>query len=620
MSSGPDRIEGAAAAFCEVACRLGYLSEQDAERLQSESDRSEQHPGPTALALGLMDAVQVDAAETLVRPTDAVPGYEVLDVLGRGGMGMVYLSRQTSLGRVVALKTVLISRMNDIAVARRFEQEARTLAQLRHPNIVAIHDFGSASGRLYFAMERVEGIDVHSLLEQEGPLSEAKAWGIARQVAAGLSHADRLGIVHRDIKPANLLLVEPPDGFPLPPGMPMVKIADFGLALLTEQAEVSTRLTSDNATVGSPHYMAPEQFQGSRVDSRADIYSLGATVYHMLADTPPFNGLSLPQIIAQKLSTGPAELESLRPDLSPNTTALVRSMMSAESRSRPAGYAALLQQIDAIWPSVADQAPEFPVRFDDVDSTITADGAQVETREMPTAQSTPWFGRRTLTKWIVLVCVAAAAVAAGVWMLPGARTHILPQRTPMAETGPGRYLFNGTSILDWTNLSGQWSVPPGESVIAGTDGLLARTLFKNVDGRAVAPPYYRLILLVHRRDAQAAEVHFGLAAVAGRNGPRYVLSVTADGVALGERTNDTAPLTVLEAMPLELPGAAVVVIERQPEGWFAGVNDLKPAALPLRPEELPEFRIGVANGTAWFSDVEIVELEPAPEAGEPAAP
>src|SRR5262249_28528733 len=147
---------------------------------------------------------------------------------------------------------------------------------------------GRHEGRLYFAMELVEGEDVEQRVEQRGPLDEATAWGLARQAASGLAHAAGFGIVHRDVKPANLLLVEPPAGFPLPHGLPLVKIADFGLAFLAEEAETRTRLTATNATVGSPHYMPPEQLEGASVDVRADIYALGATVYHMLAGQPPF--------------------------------------------------------------------------------------------------------------------------------------------------------------------------------------------------------------------------------------------------------------------------------------------------------------------------------------------
>jgi serine/threonine protein kinase len=162
-------------------------------------------------------------------------------------------------------------------------------------------------------------------------LDEATAWGLARQVAAGLAHAARQGVVHRDIKPANVLLVDPPEGFPLPPGLPLVKIADFGLVLLTETSETKTRLTSDNATVGSPQYMAPEQFEGSTVDARADIHALGLTVEYMLTGRVPFAGKNLSQIVGEKLGGGGPTLCDLQPGLSAATYDLAARMTASRT-------------------------------------------------------------------------------------------------------------------------------------------------------------------------------------------------------------------------------------------------------------------------------------------------
>ncbi len=167
-------------------------------------------------AAGMLDPVQVDIVETLLSPEDVVPGYQILDLIAQGGMGVVYRARQKSLDRIVAIKTILVSQMHDQSSFARFEQEAVAVARLRHPNIVAAYDFGRHQGRLFFVMELVEGEDVQRTIENEGPLTENVAWRLLRQAAAGLSHAASAGIIHRDIKPANLLLVEPPAGFELP--------------------------------------------------------------------------------------------------------------------------------------------------------------------------------------------------------------------------------------------------------------------------------------------------------------------------------------------------------------------------------------------------------------------
>ena len=172
----------------------------------------------------------------------------------------------------------------------RFEQEAQTVARLIHPHIITAFDFGKHAGRLYFAMEYVEGEDAERYVKRLHPLDERQVWMLIRQAASGLAHAAESGIVHRDIKPANMLLVTPPKGFPLPPGVPMVKIADFGLAFLSAEVNDRTRLTSEQSTLGSPHYMAPEQLNaGGVVDFRADLYSLGASAFHLLAGRAPFD-------------------------------------------------------------------------------------------------------------------------------------------------------------------------------------------------------------------------------------------------------------------------------------------------------------------------------------------
>ena len=261
--------------FLSVASALALLSPEQVEKLTAEAASKQSLPSQLALQKGLLNVTQIDIVETLLRPTEIIPGYEILGVLGQGGMGVVYRARQLNLKRIVALKTVLVTQMADEAALQRFEQEAQAVARLAHPHIIAAYDFGRHDGRLYFAMELVEGEDVHRLIARRGRLDERTAWGLVRQAAAGLAHAAQQGIVHRDIKPANLLLVEPPAGFPLPAGMPLVKIADFGLARLAAAADEATRLTSAGTAVGSPHYMPPEQLRGEPVDQRADVFALG---------------------------------------------------------------------------------------------------------------------------------------------------------------------------------------------------------------------------------------------------------------------------------------------------------------------------------------------------------
>jgi eukaryotic-like serine/threonine-protein kinase len=610
--------------FCTTAERLGYLGPADAARLRDELQTTAAPPSQLAIQLGLLDAVQIDTVETLLRPREAVPGYEVLDVLGRGGMGVVYRARQASLGRIVALKTLLVSRMADESFLSRFQQEARTLAQLRHPNIVSIYDFGRAAGRVFIAMEFIDGTDVEVLVKEQGGLPEHVAWGIARQVAAGLAHGDRLGIVHRDIKPANLLLVDPPEGFPLPPGVPMVKIADFGLATLTEESELRTRLTTENATVGSPQYMAPEQFQASRVDRRADIYSLGATVYQLLAGRPPFAGLQLSQIIGFKLSKGPPSLDTLRPDVSRATQALVERMMARDPAARPGDYTELLRAIDDVAATTAT-AVGMPVRFDGTVDSPTVVGADVQTRvavprvAVGDLQATPRPAHRR--RWLIAgVGLLVAAAIAAFLLVPG-RLSPAPSRIPMEQAGNSVSLFDGTSIFPWTTFDGEWTVPSGDAVIQGNDGELGRLLPRLSDDADGVSQFFQLQVFIEPQTAESANVQFGFEPVAvsdgtpADEGARYVVELTAQQVTVGECDGSSAsprPLLLPRTMSIAPDEQHVVILERLPTGWFISVDETKIGAVPLRAHELPQFRLGVGPGTARFSDIEIVPLRPRP--------
>ncbi|REJ97302.1 MAG: serine/threonine protein kinase [Planctomycetota bacterium] len=603
--------------FCDIAARLGFLTAAEVEAIRSDAVKGSTSPAQVAIRRGLLDTVQVDSIETLLHPTDTVPGYEILDLRGRGGMGVVYRARHLALGRIVALKTVLVSRAADANALSRFEQEARLLAQLRHHNIVSIHDFGKADGRLYFAMEYVEGTDVDQMIAAGGPVAEKVAWGLARQVAAGLSHAAKHGVVHRDIKPANLLLVDPPEGYPLPAGLPMVKIADFGLALL-DDGRSQTRLTTDTATLGSPQYMAPEQFAGSRVDLRADMYALGTTLYHMLAGRPPFSGRSLAEIAGLKMAGELRPLDQLRSDLHPRTHDLIRRLTSRDPDGRPGDYDTLIQQIDSLLPLLSVSSSSVPVDLrgggrgvGESDALETRSATELYTRTAVVGRQPR---RRPKLRWLIGAATLLLLLLLAVGIISRFnRLQQPPQPVPMEEIGNAQFLFNGGTIVDWTIRSGSWSVPPGDAVIRGENGLLARTIFKNVDGAPVAPLYYRLVVFPQLHEAEAAELHFGLEPVQARNGPRYVVRITRQGVELGERPSDSGEFRrSADPVRVELNPAEqqAVVIERLPTGWFVKVNGRDVGSLAHHAEELPEFRLAAIEGAALFSDVELVELVP----------
>ncbi len=212
------------------------------------------------------------------------PQLEILELLGQGGMGVVYKARQPNLDRLVALKLLPADSARDAAFAERFAREARALARLNHPNVVAVHDFGQIQGLCYLLMEYVDGANLRQV-ELQGRLTAKEALRIVPDICEALQYAHDQGIVHRDIKPENILLDK--GG--------RVKIADFGLAKLLGKGDRDRTLTAERQVMGTPHYMAPEQVERPlEVDHRADIYSLGVVFYEMLTGELPLGKFAPP--------------------------------------------------------------------------------------------------------------------------------------------------------------------------------------------------------------------------------------------------------------------------------------------------------------------------------------
>ena len=285
--------------FVQTALRHDLLSSVQAKRLLDHSNSEGVAPSDAALTLSLLKPYEVDAVDLLSRPKNFAPGFELLGLLGAGANGIVFRARQTALERDIALKTLVTSARTSPTGQARLQREAHAIARLAHPHIVAVYDSGYYQGRYCIAMELVPGESLAELIQRQVRVSEVVCWRIVRQVASGLAHARHSGIIHRDIKPANILLTDPPAGTELSNGVPYAKVVDFGLAFSTGPSDAD-QITATGATLGTPAYVAPEQLQDTHVDSRADIYSLGATVFHMLAGRPPLSDLSPMRAIMQK--------------------------------------------------------------------------------------------------------------------------------------------------------------------------------------------------------------------------------------------------------------------------------------------------------------------------------
>jgi DNA-binding NtrC family response regulator/tRNA A-37 threonylcarbamoyl transferase component Bud32 len=264
------------------------------------------------------------------RSQDLVLGqYVLLDVLGQGGMGVVFKGRQRRLKRLTALKVIRPERLTSPSAVQRFHRETEAAARLAHPHIVQIYDAGEVNGRHFLAMEYVEGTDLARLLGKQGPFPVLQACDLVRQAALGLHHAHERGLVHRDIKPSNLLVTARGG---------LLKILDMGLARLAPSAEgglTADHLTQSGAVLGTPDYIAPEQaLHAGTVDLRADLYSLGCTLYHCLAGRAPFAGDSVTQKLLKHQLESPPPLETVRPDVPPPLAQVVSRLMAKRPEDR----------------------------------------------------------------------------------------------------------------------------------------------------------------------------------------------------------------------------------------------------------------------------------------------
>ena len=248
--------------------------------------------------------------------------YEVLDVIGAGGMGRVYRARNVTLDRVVALKTLAPQFSSDTGFVQRFLKEARAAARLNHPNIVQIYDFGCEEGTYFLAMEYVDGPSLRTLLGK-ARLNERDAVLLVRHAVAALAIAHAQGIVHRDIKPDNLMLTARRD---------RLKLVDLGIAKRMDEDQV---LTQTGQAVGTPQYISPEQIRGVRdIDARADIYSLGATFFQLVTGHAPYEGTSGAMIMSMHLTHPLPDPRTYVPELSEGVCRVLRKMMAKDRDER----------------------------------------------------------------------------------------------------------------------------------------------------------------------------------------------------------------------------------------------------------------------------------------------
>jgi serine/threonine-protein kinase len=322
------------------------------------------------------------------RPLPAVPGYEVLERLGGGGMGVVYKARQLLTNRLVAVKMVTEAH-DDLEARARFLAEAEAAARLRHPGVVQVYEVGDAGGRPFLALEFCEGGSLADRLDGT-PLPPGQAAALAEQLARAMDAGHRAGIVHRDLKPSNALLTTPPGRLP---GPGEVKVSDFGLVRLLDADRGQTK---SGVILGTPSYMAPEQASGDSksVGPAADVYALGAILYELLTGRPPFRGATLRDTLEQVLLRDPVPPRRLQPTVPRDLETVCLKCLRKEPGSRYPSAGALADDLRAF-----------------------ADGRPITARPVSWAEHvTKWARRRPDLAVLAVSLAAAVLVAAGIWV------------------------------------------------------------------------------------------------------------------------------------------------------------------------------------------------------------
>jgi serine/threonine-protein kinase len=275
--------------------------------------------------------------DSMYRPAQQIPGYQILSKLGQGAMAVVFKAKQLSLDRIVAIKVLPKRLSENQEFVDRFYREGRAAAKLNHPNIVAAYDVGESGGYHYFVMEYIDGQTVYDLLQDGKRVAERRAIHIILQVARALDHAHAVGLIHRDVKPKNIMLTHAGD----------VKLADMGLAREVDDHKTAT--AEAGRAYGTPYYISPEQIRGVLdIDYRADIYAVGATFYHMVTGRVPFEGANPSAVMHKHLKEPLVPPDHLVPSLSSGIGETIEVMMAKSREDRYPSMSEAIADLEAV--------------------------------------------------------------------------------------------------------------------------------------------------------------------------------------------------------------------------------------------------------------------------------
>ncbi|HEV3143164.1 MAG TPA: serine/threonine-protein kinase, partial [Gemmataceae bacterium] len=358
--SDAENLAASIPALCPE-CGAMWVTEQDGDAEPAETSECELPPPPKSVRLS---KTQIPAGErspisVAVVVTGTLGDFEILRELGRGGMGIVYLARQLSLNRLVALKVLAPDALGQLEALQRFRREAESVAKLQHPNVVQVFEIGAVQNRSYLALEYVSGGSLVDYLRGV-PCPPSEAAAFLETVARAVHFAHKQGIIHRDLKPANILLTGPDLVSGQASARPALsafvpKVADFGLA---KEVGLESGQSHTGFILGTPSYMAPEQARGepAAIGPVADVYALGAILYELLTGRPPFRGSTTLETVQQALAEDPVPPARLRPGTPRDLETICLKCLQKEPARRYASAEALaddLQRFRAGRPIVA---------------------------------------------------------------------------------------------------------------------------------------------------------------------------------------------------------------------------------------------------------------------------
>jgi hypothetical protein len=333
-----------------------------------------------------------------IRVGSHLGAYRIVDELGEGGMGRVYLAEHVLLGRRAAIKVLLPHLTHVPDIVQRFFNEARATTRVRHPGIVEIYDYGTTEqGLTYIVMELLEGMNLGDRMLQKRRLPLLTALVIARRIASALAAAHEVGIIHRDLKPDNVFLIRDPEGS----DVDQVKILDFGIAKLVADGLSKASVTTSGIVMGTPLYMSPEQCRGAgECDARSDLYSVGCVLFELIAGRPPFIGQGGGEVIAAHLNTPPPSLRGIDPLVPAPVDLLVQRLLAKDPAARPASATVLVAELDR---RIDDHAP----------------GRRVAAQPTVLAGEVPAVRTRGRGAGLAVAVLGIAAIVTGLWLWRG---------------------------------------------------------------------------------------------------------------------------------------------------------------------------------------------------------